>query len=86
MDGYIRPFKASVVLDDLYPEKMITDFGVSDVAKEKLTELTVFTQFGEVRGTREKRRPVRLSWMCWTSLMGMTVPRCVRWESSCSRG
>ena len=53
----IKPSNVLVTLNDGLPEPKVIDFGVAKAVEQRLTERTMFTEFGAVIGTLEYMSP-----------------------------
>ena len=75
----IKPSNVLVTLHDGRPVTKVIDFGLAKATDQRLTERTLFTQFGEVIGTLEYMSPEQAEMGPSTSTPGVTS---IRWAWS----
>ena len=77
----VKPSNVLVTLYDGKPVPKVIDFGVAKAIEQKLTERTMFTQYGSIVGTLEYMAPEQ------AEMSGLGVERAAtstRWECSCT--
>ena len=79
----IKPSNVLVTLYDGKPVAKVIDFGVAKATDLRLTERTMFTQFGQVIGTLEYMSPEQAEMVRSTSTRGATSSRWVWCFMSC---
>ena len=77
----IKPSNVLVALHDGVPVPKVIDFGVAKAIDQRLTERTMFTEFGAIIGTLEYMSPEQAEMGRWTSTRGRTS---TRWACSCT--
>jgi eukaryotic-like serine/threonine-protein kinase len=79
----IKPSNVLVTLYDGKPGAKVIDFGVAKATDQRLTERTMFTEFGQVIGTFEYMSPEQAGWEHLTSTHGATFTRWGSCSMSC---
>ena len=77
----IKPSNVMVTLYDGKPVAKVIDFGVAKATEQKLTERTLFTQYGTMVGTLEYMSPEQAEMSAWASIPAATS---TRWACSCT--
>ena len=82
----IKPSNVLVTLYDGKPVPKVIDFGVAKATDQRLTEQTMFTQFGQIVGTLEYMSPEQAEMGRSTSTRGATSIRWACCSTSCLTG
>ena len=78
----IKPSNVMVTLYDGKPVPKVIDFGVAKATEQKLTERTLFTQYGTMVGTLEYMSPEQAEMsQLWASIPAATS---IRWACCCT--
>jgi len=77
----IKPSNILITLHDGRPVPKVIDFGIAKAIDQRLTERTLFTEFGAVIGTPEYMSPEQPRWAAWTSTPAVTS---TAWACSCT--
>ena len=77
----VKPSNILITLHDGKPMPKVIDFGIAKAIDQRLTERTLFTQFGAIIGTPEYMSPEQAEMGGWTSTPGATS---TAWACSCT--
>ena len=82
----LKPSNILVTLHDGVPVPKVIDFGVAKATQQRLTELTLFTQFEQMIGTPLYMSPEQAEMSGWTSTRAATSIRSACCSTNCSPG
>ncbi len=79
----VKPTNVLVTLYDGKPVPKVIDFGIAKATDQRLTEKTMFTQFGSIVGTLEYMSPEQAEMSARASIPGATSTRWACSSTSC---
>ncbi len=77
----IKPSNVMITLYDGKPVAKVIDFGVAKATEQRLTERTLFTQYGTMVGTLEYMSPEQAEMSAWAPI---PVATSTRWACCCT--